>query len=114
MLVWACVAAAFGPDEDAGRTLFCCRRGAFGLAKLTVPPADTGAGTALAVRGTAASAVLEAIAATLTWYSLPSEVSSTHTSELSSVPFEGGVVCLSGAGTPTFRIPRAAPLSRNA
>src|SRR6266850_3830481 len=113
MLVWACVAAAFGPDEDAGRTLFCCRRGAFGLAKLTVPPADTGAGTALAVRGTAASAVLEAIAATLSWYSLPSDVSSTHTSELSSVPFEGGALVLISAGYTTVTLAPAATLKPN-
>src|SRR5260370_19351929 len=110
MLVWDCVAAAFGPDEDAGRTLFCCRRGAFGLAKLTVPPADTGAGSALAVRGTAASAVLEAIDATLSWYSLPSDVSSTHTSELSSVPFEGGALVLISAGYTTVTLAPAATL----
>src|SRR6266403_1792270 len=114
MLVWACVAAAFGPDEDAGRTLFCCRRGAFDLARLTVPPpARACAGRALAVTCNPASAVLEAIAATLSWYSLPSEVSSTHTSELSSVPFEGGVVVLISAGYTTVTLAPAATLKPN-
>src|SRR6266851_1801474 len=110
MLVWDCADAAFGPDEDARRTLFCCRPAAFDLARLIVPPADTCAGKALAVRGTAASAVLEAIAATLTWYSLPSDVSSTHTSELSSVPFAGGAVVLISAGYTSVTLAPAATL----
>src|SRR5216684_9239727 len=110
MLVWACVEAAFGPDEDAGRTLFCCRRGAFELARLTVPPADTGAGKALAVTCNPASAVLEAIAATLSWYSLPSCTSTIHTSELSSVPFAGGAVVLMSAGYTTVTLAPAATL----
>src|SRR5258707_11976811 len=64
-------------------------------------------------RSTAASAVLEAIAATLSWYSLPSDVSSTHTSELSSVPFEGGASEVHTAELQTRKYVACAPLHAN-
>src|SRR4029077_4751910 len=101
---------------------FCSRPTGFDLRGVTVPPARTCAGRALAVTCIPASAgleagavleagvVLEGIPATLSWYSLPSDVSSTHTSELSSVPFAGGTLVLISAGYTTVTLAPAATL----